>query len=313
MKISNGLFGRMPVSNRDIKMKKINIKKTPIYSESWNVAYRKKAGDGVLENLDQQFTVIQNSFQYWAADPFLFENGDDIYVFAELYDYRLCRGVIGYYQINAVNPKWKPVIQEDYHLSYPHIFRKNGEIYILPEANASNSLYLYKAVHFPDQWEKQEPVIKNLKLVDTTLFQVDGTWFALSYKLGNPNTLVLINTDSFQVKEIYKDYDGIRRPAGLMDGMHGIRVAQNCIEDYGKGIIVYKFQLDQNTDYSEHEIRTVYPNELSLSGKLFLDGMHTYNQSERYEVVDIKTRRFNPLNFIVRLVRAGKRKISNKH
>ena len=40
-----------------------------------------------------------------------------------------------------------------------------------------------------------------------------------------------------------------------------------------------------------------------------MDGMHTYNASENYEVVDIKTRRFNILNFVFRLLNKVKQRL----
>jgi hypothetical protein len=55
---------------------------------------------------------------------------------------------------------------------------------------------------------------------------------------------------------------------------------------------------------TETELREIRPEELKYDRKIFLDGMHTYNANARYEVIDIKTRRFNILNFIMRI--AGK-------
>lgn len=48
--------------------------------------------------------------------------------------------------------------------------------------------------------------------------------------------------------------------------------------------------------------------QLNFSKKIYLDGMHTYNASEEYEVIDIKTRRFNILNFMFRLLGKVRRK-----
>lgn len=44
-----------------------------------------------------------------------------------------------------------------------------------------------------------------------------------------------------------------------------------------------------------------YPHELQFSNKIFLDGMHTYNADSEYEIIDLKTRRFNLLNLVFRL------------
>ena len=81
-----------------------------------------------------------------------------------------------------------------------------------------------------------------------------------------------------------------------------IRPAQDCVEDYGTGIIFYEYGMTSNGEYYEDEVLELKPEQLVLSHTLYLTGMHTYNCTENYEVIDIKTRRFNLLNFIFRLV-----------
>ena len=60
--------------------------------------------------------------------------------------------------------------------------------------------------------------------------------------------------------------------------------------------------MTSNGEYYEDEVLELKPEQLVLSHTLYLTGMHTYNCTENYEVIDIKTRRFNLLNFIFRLV-----------
>ena len=91
----------------------------------------------------------------------------------------------------------------------------------------------------------------------------------------------------------------LRRPAG--QSLSGkIRPAQNSTGDYGKGLIFYEYLLD-GSSYREKEICRFSPEDVCLSKKIYLDGMHTYNCSEHYEVIDIKTRRLNLLNLIMRI------------
>ncbi len=286
----------------------MNFYTLPVFAESWNVAYRKKKCNAPLAHSDEPFTVINNSFRFWAADPFLFEKGEDIFIFAELYDYIRCKGVIGYYQLNAKRPHWIPVIQEEHHLSFPFIFEIDNEIYILPEANKSNSLYCYHAVEFPNQWERMAPFYTNVRLADTTIIPSCGHDFALSYDLSD-ESLKLLNLSDKTIKVLFWDKQGIRRPAGYISEETAIRVAQDCEHDYGEGLILYQYSFSEESGYQETEIKRVYPQEVILSKKLYLTGMHTYNQSRVYEVIDVKTRRFNILNFCVRMIRAVKRKL----
>lgn len=63
------------------------VERTPLFAESWSVAWREKPCGTLLKDLDTPFEIIPNSVRYWAADPFLFVYHGETYIFAELYDY----------------------------------------------------------------------------------------------------------------------------------------------------------------------------------------------------------------------------------
>lgn len=54
-------------------------------------------------------------------------------------------------------------------MSYPQIFEHDGEIYIVPETGSGHTLDMYRAVDFPDRWEKSANMAKDVELADTTL------------------------------------------------------------------------------------------------------------------------------------------------
>ena len=279
---------------------------TKIFAESWNVAWRKASPGAILQDTETEFTVVKNSFRYWAADPFLFEYKDDVYIFSELYDYIRRRGILGYYKLSGQGKaKWTPVIVENYHMSYPYIFRVGQDIYIMPEANASETLYVYKTVRFPDKWEKCKVLRNHKKYADTTPFQWNGKNRALTYQVKDPYhpQLWLLDLDN-EANDVQLNLPRVerRRSAGKVFALNekNIRPAQNCVEGYGKGLIFYEYMIAENGTYSETEVKELFPEQLRLSEPLYLDGMHTYNCSEHYEVVDIKTRRFNALNLFFR-------------
>ena len=279
----------------------MNIHKSKIFSSGWNVAYRPKTG--ILNDRNTPFEVLKNTYRSWAADPFLIEHNGEVYIFVELYDYIDGRGSIGYHRVGDKNGRWVPVISESYHLSYPQIFRKDGQIYIMPEANASKTLYCYRAVEFPNRWEKLDPIRSGVRYADTSLFQWNGRELALTYQIGNEDyKLKLLDLDNPE-KDRAIDISNIelRRPAGAMDNNNHIRPAQNCREDYGKGLIFYQYSLDSNMNYQEVRVAELGPEQLRLSRRLYLDGLHTYNMSENYEVIDIKTRFFNIISIVMRL------------
>lgn len=277
-----------------------------LFAESWNVAWRKKAQGTILTDKETPFTVIKNSFRYWAADPFIFEYDGKAYIFAELYDYVNCRGCLGYCELNEKRVSWKPVIEEAYHLSYPCIFRSGQEIYIMPESGAGDELVLYKAIRFPNQWEKVRILRRNVRYGDTTPFEWKNHKYALAYDVkeaGKYKMVLLDFENEDQDKALSVSDIESRRPAGMMfrSGDKNIRVAQNCRHGYGKGLIFYEYWVLENGIYTEELLESIFPEQLHLSKSIYADGMHTYNGSEHYEVIDIKTRRFNVLNFIFRI------------
>lgn len=286
------------------------FERTGIYTESWNVAWRLRKGTNTLLNdKDTLFTVKRNSFRYWVADPFLFEYRGETYIFAELYDYIHCRGSIGYCKWNGKKfGKWKQIILESYHLSYPYIFEKDGNIFIMPESGADKSLYLYHAINFPDQWKKEKILRENVTYGDTTLFMWEDHEYALTYDVKNENKYELVLLDMEDSKNDYtlENIKNINmcRPAGKVMKIkeEHMRPAQKCVNDYGEGLVFYKYNCEQGR-YSEKEIEIIVPQNLKYSKKILLDGMHTYNTSKHFEVIDLKTRRFNILNFVFRIVR----------
>ena len=279
----------------------MDFHKTKLFAESWNIAFRKRTDLDFPENLTSPFSIINNSFRYWAADPFLFEEDGEAYIFAELYDYLKKRGVIGFCRINDIDKKWTPIIQEPYHLSFPFLYREAGNIYLMPESSQSGQLYRYRAVHFPDHWEKDTVFFSDVRYVDTTPFTFRGERLALTYDLSNQSLRILNFTDGADSLADTSSPE-MKRPAGFINAQMCVRAAQNCQMDYGKGLIFYRFTVGEDLSFQEEEICRVMPENLTLSESIYRDGLHTYQRSEHYEVIDIKTRRINVLNLAIRIL-----------
>lgn len=286
----------------------MNLKRTPLCAESWNIAYRNKIKGDILDNNDK-FTVIKNNFRYWAADPFVFEHEGEIYIFAELYDYIKRRGILGYskYKNNKFS-RWKPIIEENFHLSYPNIFTYKDEIYIMPESSESNELYVYKCKEFPQVWEKAKIIDKSFKCVDTTIFNKGENLYAFTQGLGDKivNYCIVLDENfniSKKIKLKQKD-SKISRSGGkiFIKNTKFIRVCQDSKKSYGHGLIFYEFIIDEKNNYKDKIIKKITTDNIKLDKSMLLEGVHTYNSSENIEVIDLKTRRFNLLNLLFRCI-----------
>lgn len=114
----------------------------------------------------------------YLADPFLFEDSGEIWVFAEAYDYDTSRGriVCGRLRDGEVEGM-QTILPDDTHKSYPFIFRHDGQIYLIPETLAHNRIEVWRAVSFPGKWELHAVAFEGLRAIDTTLTQVGGRWW----------------------------------------------------------------------------------------------------------------------------------------
>ena len=251
----------------------------------------------IFRNTEIPFTVIPNGHRGWYADPFLFDYKDETYLFAEYFSYKLGRGVISVSKYDTKKDKFtdfSEIIKEDYHLSYPVVFSYNNQIYMMPECGESNNLFFYRALDFPNKWEKISVIDKKMRLADTTPFQVGEDLFALALKQkadSADGALVLMKYDGavFQpMKTITKDMS-VARPGGNMiisrDSI--IRVAQNCEGDYGRELSFISVK-NMESDYQEKVVFRLTPNDILLNNGKPPAGIHTYNSSRNLEVVDLK-------------------------
>ncbi len=287
-------------------------------SAAWHVAYRQLPEGSILDKCDTPFVEIPNQWPYNAVmDPFVFEHLGETYIFAELYDYLKGYGVIGYAKWTGKGfSKWKAVIEENYHLSYPFIYSdQSGNVFIIPESYQNKSVYRYRAISFPDKWEKDEILMEDVQYVDTTILETSNSMFAFTYDIGNmPKELLLYKLEKGKFvidsrRSISHD-DAVARSGGRFFIHHGqlIRVSQDCAESYGRAIVFSYVATDFQNQYHERKIATFGLMELWETSKIKGIGVHTYNATKQIEVIDINKKQFSLFSLLFRI----KRKILEK-
>lgn len=277
----------------------------------WNIAVRTAASGTILTDQTAPFQLVPNSWRSWAADPFIFDYDGTVYIFAELFDYIKRRGRIGYTCLkNGKWQRWKIVIDEPFHMSYPNIFIQDNTVYMIPETSADRTLRLYKAVQFPDKWELDRVIARDVAFVDTTFYRHDGKLCAITTDIADEplhRDFVLTFDDRLELlskEEIQETQLPLSRCGGnfFMYGADTIRVSQNCDGHYGNALIFSKFHPGNLLSQGLGEILQQFaPQDLRFSAKHHWTGLHTYNSIEHYEVVDIERNHYTPVGLLGRI------------
>lgn len=283
-----------------------------ILEGGWNVAVRNLGTGSIFKDRITPFTIIPNTWRTWAADPFLLEYNNSVYIFAELFDYIERKGGLGYTVLrNGKWTKWKVVIREPFHMSYPNLFKMNDEIYMVPETSGDHSLRLYKAITFPDEWKLEKIIAQNVDWVDTTFFRKEDVLFAVTrdvskgekhtdYLLGFDNQINLISQTVINEQNI--ECSRLGGNFFVVDGCW-IRVSQDCSKHYGGAMIFSEFIPEQLCENGlETGILRLYPDDIVVTQKHVWTGLHTYNSIEHYEVVDIERKHFNVFGIVSRFL-----------
>lgn len=135
----------------------------------------------------------------FVADPFVIVADSKYHMFFEVWNNATGQGDIAL----ASSPdgfRWdyqQVVINEPFHLSYPHVFRWEDDYYMIPESEQDRSVRLYRAVQFPQRWELQATLLWGYHFVDPSIFRHDGRWW-LFVSFAESDVLRLYHADRLQ-------------------------------------------------------------------------------------------------------------------
>jgi hypothetical protein len=269
------------------------------FREEWFVATRVPSGrslvDGQLDEVDGFRPVAAARGEHF-ADPFVFEEGGETYLFFERYDERTNRASIAYAQLDVTRNtvgSAMPALTCEYHVSYPFVFRHGSDVFMIPESLEHETVDLYRAVDFPSQWVFEGRLLSGVCAVDATLLE-DGSRLWLFVGVAERGASVNDELHLFSSTTLagpWKPHpenpvvSDVRsaRPAGRIFRHQGqiIRPSQDCSRGYGTAVVLNRIDVLNPNEYAESAIGRIEPNW--ADGLL---GTHTYNRSRRVEVVD---------------------------
>ena len=259
-------------------------------SGHWRIGLRRTSQDWPIE-YNTPFQTLKGEKGYWYADSLLFENDNKHYLFCEAFNVKEQKGEIAVSVLEDGN--WsipQVIISNNYHMSYPCVFKYGNDIFMIPESQENNTLELYKSEAFPFQWKKVANLAEGEKYADATVFGYNEELYIITYKSKERNAILFkLSIPNYTIKQI-KDIhytDNIGRPAGTIIRVENkvYRPSQDCRNTYGERVLWNKIIFDGG--YEEVNLIDGIDNKnVLIEGKKGVDKIHTFSRAGSYEAID---------------------------
>ena len=245
----------------------------------------------------QEFVILPDDRRRFYADPFLFANEGQKWLFVEEFDYQIGKGIISCTQltIGEKTPSPTPVLVRPYHLSYPFVFQHGDAIYMIPETGSNRTVELYRARSFPFDWTLCHILMDNVELYDATLLRHQDRWWifgAVAHDGGSSqDELGVFYSDRLEgpwrphrLNPVKSDCRSAR-PAGhiITSGDRLLRPAQDCEKRYGSAIVWFEIEELTPDRFRESEVIR-WPGNTGPNA----DGLHTFNCDGELGVIDTR-------------------------
>ena len=200
----------------------------------------------------------------FVADPFMVWHEGALHLFCEVMNGSNGVGEIGLASsFDGMNWEYKgTVLREPFHLSYPHLYKWGGEIYMVPETISTGYVQAYRSKKFPFEWDEPRPLMPG-HFADSTIFHHDGWyWMFACDAPGHHDSLRLYFANEpfgswkeHPMSPLITGNRSIARPAGKMIHWNGmpLRFAQDCVPVYGTKVRAFEILELTPTNYRERE------------------------------------------------------------
>lgn len=251
-----------------------------------------------LNNMSRLYTLLSVP-KFWSfnpviikADPFLFVKDDILYLFYEE------KKVWGPGKIKMINTKdlvnWsipQIVLQENFHLSFPFVFRYENNCYMIPETEEDNTIRLYKSENENlTKWSLTKKILfssrnKNMQFnySDSCIWLIDSIFYLFtSQKCNGVYQLQLyISTELDGVYEAHpkspicvSNKYGRNAGAVFMAGNKLYRPSQDCTTSYGANVSIHEITILTTKEYEE----TLYVDDIiPRDSPIYSAGGHHFN------------------------------------
>ncbi|WOL15247.1 hypothetical protein Cni_G24028 [Canna indica] len=240
--------------------------------ESWNVWNNESAAWPVTNPVVTCATASDAGFpSNFVADPFLFIQGDFLYLFFETKNSVTLQGDIGIAMSKDKGVTWQYLgiaLDEEWHLSYPYVFSYQGQIYMMPEGRKKGDLRLYRAVEFPLNW-KLEKIILRKPLIDSFLINYQDQFWLFGSDHSSLGATKNGELEIWHSNSLFGHWEPHKQnPVHNMDKSLGARNAgrpftyngklyrpgQDCGNTYGRRVRLFEVKVLTKDEYEEVEV-----------------------------------------------------------
>jgi len=278
-----------------------------LFRRPWSIRVRRR-GPEPTRGWEKSEHLVRWRRGHVYADPFLLEHEGRHHLFCEEVLPGVGRGVISHTELSPDGAPAAPpqaILQRPYHLSYPFVFSHKGEMFMIPETLAVRRVELYRAVDFPYVWRHEAVLLEDVPAVDATvLFDDDRLW--LFAGIGAPHASASDELHLFwgaapqgpwhphPRNPVVSDVR-CARPGGAIQrwGARLVRPAQDCSRRYGGAISFREIDLLSTSEYAEHEIDRLEPDDLGDAR-----ATHSYARDARFEAIDLRRRELRAMRSI---------------
>jgi hypothetical protein len=260
----------------------------------WVILYRWQ-DHALATDFGDMHQIIPPTDRFY-ADPFCATENGRHFIFIEEYPFANPIGFISVIEVfkDGSHSEAIPIIQCDYHLSYPLLFKHDGQWFMMPETSQNKTIEIWRCEDFPYKWHKHTVLMDNILAADTTPFYYQDKWWLFTAlkkdckKFGD-KLFVFSGDDIFGKDWQTHDLNPVKqslvydRPAGNIivcdDKLY--RPAQDSIKRYGGAL-----ELREITQLSQHNYQETLYQRIEPCWDTSIKGTHTYNFSEGLLVMD---------------------------
>ena len=239
---------------------------------------------------------VKNKKYSFLADPFFFNNGDDLLIVAEKFNYLIGNGSISFYKFKNNKMTFLKDIKKEnnFHYSYPYTFIDNNRKFIIPECFQKNNISLLEINNNLDII-KENILIQNFKGVDTSVIKNENKYwlFSTEHSSSSKTDLHIWYSDSLFGKwypctnnPVKSSTIGTRGAGRIFYFDNNLyRPTQNNTNSYGGSIIINKIiKLNKNEFIEKQEFEVLPP--------IGYAGVHNIDIAEGKILLDLKLKKF---------------------